>query len=158
MDWMLIVGILLVLVGVAGTLLPILPGVPLVFLGLLLAAWADDFTRVSVWIVGLCGLLAVIGMVIDFVASFATTKKVGANQRALWGIAIGGLLGLFAGPLGMFLGAAVGALVGEFSVHRDMSRATTVGLAAGLGFAIALVAKVVVVLMMIAVFGFAYMR
>lgn len=156
MEWMMILGIALVLLGFAGTFLPVLPGVPVVFIGLLLVAWQDHFASVSEWTMGGIGLLAVFAIGIDFFASFFTTKKVGASKHALWGIAIGGLVGLFAGPLGLFFGAAIGALVGEFLAHRDMSKATTVGLAAGLGFAVALVIKVVTVFIMLAIFIYAY--
>jgi len=158
MEWMLLLGIALIVVGVAGTFLPILPGVPIVFIGLLVIAWQDQFDKVSVWSMAGIGLIAVLAIGVDFFASFFTSKKVGASKHALWGIAIGGFLGLFVPPppWGLFFGAAIGALIGEFLAHRDMSKATTVGLAAGLGFAVALVIKVVAVLIMLAIFIAAY--
>jgi uncharacterized protein len=156
LDWLMISAAILVVIGVLGTFLPVLPGVPIVFLGLLLAAWADHFDKVSVMAMSLIGVMALIAIAIDFFASFITTKKVGASKNAYIGIVIGGLLGIFAGPLGLFFGAAVGALVGELITHKDMRRATTVGLAAGLGFALALIAKVVIVLLMLGVFFYSY--
>lgn len=156
MEWMLILGLALILIGFAGTFLPVLPGVPVVFIGMVLVAWQDHFAKVSEWTLALIGLLAVIAIGIDFFSSFFTTKKVGASNQALWGIAIGGVVGLFGGPLGMFFGAAIGALVGEYLAHQDMNKATTVGLAAGLGFAVALVIKVVIALIMIGIFTYTY--
>jgi uncharacterized protein len=156
MEWIFVLSVLLIVVGFLGTFLPVLPGVPLVFIGLLLIAWADGFVKVSLLTMTIIGLLALLSMLIDFVASFITTKKVGASKNAMWGMVIGGLLGLFAGVLGLFFGASIGALIGEFSAHRDASRATMVGLAAGLGFILGLVAKVILALIMLGIFAYAY--
>ncbi|MGV3582143.1 MAG: DUF456 domain-containing protein [Methylophilus sp.] len=156
MEWVLVLSVLLIIVGFLGTFLPVLPGVPLVFIGLLLIAWADGFVKVSLLTMTIIGLLALFSMLIDFVASFITTKKVGASKNAMWGMVIGGLLGLFAGVLGLFFGASIGALIGEFSAHRDASKATVVGLAAGFGFILGLVAKVILALIMLGIFTYAY--
>ena len=157
MDWWMIVGIIMVVVGIAGTLLPMLPGVPLVFSGLLLIAWLDGFTKVSILTIVIIGVLALIAWAIDFVASIVTAKKVGASKQALWGTVIGGVVGLFFGGLaGIILGPAIGAMVGELMAHQDKSRATTVGIAAGLGFVLALVAKWVITLLMLGLFTYAY--
>jgi uncharacterized protein len=156
MEWVLLLSVLLIIVGFLGTFLPVLPGVPLVFIGLLLIAWIDGFTKVSLFTMTIIGLLALLSILIDFVASFITTKKVGASKNAMWGMVIGGLLGLFAGVLGLFFGASIGALIGEFTVHRDASRAAMVGLAAGLGFIVGLVAKLMLALIMLGIFIYAY--
>ncbi len=156
MDWWLVLAGFLVVIGLLGTFLPILPGVPIIFIGLLLAAWTDEFVRVSVLAMSIIGIIAALSMIIDFIASFVTTKKVGASKNAIWGMAIGGVLGLFGGPFGIFFGAAIGALLGELSAHRDMSRATTVGLAAGLGFALGLIAKLLLAMVMLGIFAYTY--
>jgi uncharacterized protein len=156
LDWYYLLAGLLVLIGLFGTLLPVLPGLPLVFAGLWLIAWTDGFAKVSMLTVGILGFIAALSMLIDFFASLITTKKVGASKTAMWGIVIGGVLGLFAGVFGLFFGAAIGALVGELIAYRDASRATTVGLAAGLGFVIGFIAKIVLSLLMLGVFAFAY--
>ena len=157
MDWLFILGVLMVVVGIAGTLLPMLPGVPLVFAGLLLIAWLDGFTKVSILTLVIIGVIALIAWAIDFAASFVTAKKVGASKQALWGTVIGGIVGLFFGGLaGIILGPAIGAMIGELMAHQDKSRATTVGIAAGLGFVLALVAKWVLTLLMLGIFTYAY--
>lgn len=157
MDWWLILGLILVVVGIAGTLLPMLPGVPLVFAGLLLIAWLDGFTKVSILTIVIIGVFALIAWAIDFAASFVTAKKVGASRQALWGTVIGGIVGLFVGGLaGIILGPAIGAMLGELMAHQDKSRATTVGIAAGMGFVLALVAKWMLTLLMLGIFTYAY--
>jgi len=60
---------LLVLAGLAGTVLPALPGIPLIFGGVLLAAWIDDFHRISAWTIAVLGVLAAIGLAIDYIAA-----------------------------------------------------------------------------------------
>jgi uncharacterized protein YqgC (DUF456 family) len=156
MEWLWIVAILLVLIGVAGTLLPMLPGVPLVFAGLLLAAWLDGFSKVSVLTMLVIGVIAVSAWLVDIAASVVTAKKAGASKQALWGAAIGALLGIFGGMPGLIIGPALGAIIGEFIAHQDSGRATTVGLAAGLGFVLALVVKIVLVMVMLAIFAYTY--
>jgi uncharacterized protein YqgC (DUF456 family) len=156
MDWQVIVAVLLVVIGVAGTILPMLPGVPLVFAGLLLAAWSGDFAKVSILTMVIIGVIAVLAWVVDFVASMVTAKKAGASKYALWGAGIGALLGIFGGIPGLIIGPAIGAIIGELIAHKDSTRATTVGLAAGLGFVLALAIKIMLVLIMLAVFAYAY--
>jgi uncharacterized protein len=156
MEWILILSVLLIAVGFLGTFLPVLPGVPLIFIGLLLIAWADGFAKVNLLTMTIIGFLALLSIVIDFVASFMTTKKIGASKNAMWGMVIGSILGLFLGIFGLFFGAVIGALVGEFSAHQDASKATAVGLAAGLGFIVGMVAKVLLAIIMLGIFAYAY--
>lgn len=156
MEWLWLVAILLVVIGILGTLLPMLPGVPLVFTGLLLGAWLDGFAKVGVLAISIVGVMALVAMFVDFVASFVTVKRSGASKYALWGAAIGAVLGLFMGMLGLIVGTALGAAAGELMANKDSSQATAVGLAAGLGFVIALVVKIVLTMGMLAIFAYAY--
>ncbi|HQO17289.1 MAG TPA: DUF456 domain-containing protein [Methylotenera sp.] len=156
MDWLWLLAAVLVLVGIAGTILPMLPGIPLVFVGLFIAAWLDGFAKVSVFTIIIIGLIALLALIVEFVASFITVKKAGASKYALWGAAIGGLIGFFTGPFGLIIGTAVGAAIGELLAEKETSQATAVGIAAGLGFIVALVAKVLLLLIMLAIFAYAY--
>ena len=156
MEWLWIVAIVLVIIGILGMLLPMLPGVPLVFAGLLLAAWLDGFVKVSVLTISVIGVLAVLAWVMDFAASVMTAKKAGASNYALWGAGAGALVGILGGAPGLIVGPAIGAIIGELIAHQDPGRATTVGLAAGLGFVVALVVKIVLTITMLAIFAYAY--
>lgn len=144
-------------VGVAGTVLPVLPGAPLVWLGLLLAAWIDGFERVGGWTLLLLGLLAMSTFAIDFAASAAGARRVGASREAIFGAALGVLLGLPFGLPGLLLGPFVGAAAGELWHERDWRRAGKVGLGASLGFALGVAAKLAVVAAMLGLFAFAYL-
>jgi uncharacterized protein len=158
MDWQILVAILLVVIGIAGTILPMLPGVPLVYAGLLLAAWHDSFVKVSILTMVIIGIIALLAWVVDFVASMMTAKKVGASKYALWGAGIGALVGILGGIPGLIIGPAIGAIIGELITHQDATKATTVGIAAGLGFVLALAIKIVLALTMLAVFAYAYYK
>jgi hypothetical protein len=147
-----VAGAILVIVGLAGTVLPVIPGTLLVFAGLVVAAWADQFTRVG-WVgLTIIGVLAAIAFVADFVASLLGAKRVGASPLALFGAALGGLVGIFFGLFGMILGPFVGAVAGEWMARGRLKQAGKVGLGTWLGLVAAAVAKVVLAFAMIAVF------
>jgi hypothetical protein len=147
-----IVGVLLVIAGIAGIVFPALPGHVLIFAGLFLAAWADNFSRVSGWALALIGVIAALSYTVDFVAAALGAKRVGASPRAVVGAGLGTLLGIPFGLPGVFLGPLAGAVLGELSVHRQWGRAAGVGLAAWIGFLIGTVVKVALAFMMIAIF------
>jgi uncharacterized protein YqgC (DUF456 family) len=153
MDILLwVVGIALVVVGFAGIIFPALPGTVLIFLGLLMAAWANGFTRVGMWPLILIGVIGVLSYAVDFVAAALGAKGVGASPRAVVGAALGTLLGLPLGLPGVIFGPLAGALIGEWSAHRDWRRAGRVGMAAWIGFLIGTAVKVALAFSMVAIF------
>ena len=156
MEWLWLIVALLVFVGLAGIVLPALPGVPLLYGGLLLGAWSDHFTHVSVTTIVVIGVLALLAWLIDFFASVFTTRSVGASRQAMIGTVLGGLIGIIGGLIGIILGTVIGAVVGEIMASRDAAHAGRVGMAAGMGFVLALVAKLVLALAMLAIFAYAY--
>ena len=143
---------LLIALGVAGTVLPALPGVIFVLAGIVLGAWIDDFTRVSSWTVGVLSVLAVVAWAMDYVAGLMGAQKVGASKQALIGAAIGTVVGLFMGLVGVLFMPLVGAAAGEYLAQRQSHRAIKVGIATWLGLMVGLITKVVVVFMMIGIF------
>ncbi len=155
-DWILILAAIMVVVGFLGSLLPLLPGVPLLFGGLLLAAWHESFVQVSVMTMVIIAVLAIVAWAVDFFGSMVTAKKAGASKQAMWGVALGAIFGFAGGPIGLIIGPAIGAIVGELIAHQDSLRATTVGLAAGLGFIVSTIAKIILVVIMMIIFVSAY--
>jgi len=142
----------LVIVGLLGTVLPVIPGAAFIFAGLLLAAWTDDFARVGAVGLTIIGVLGVLSWVADFVASLLGAKRVGASTQALVGATLGGGFGLFLGIPGMILGPFVGAVLGELIARRELVQAGKVGLGTWLGLVAAAVVKVIIAFMMIATF------
>ena len=156
MDWQNILALVLMAIGIIGCVLPMLPGVPLVFAGMLLAAWHGAFAQVSMLTMVIIGVVAVLAWAVDFFASIATAKKVGASKNALIGAGIGAVVGILGGLPGLILGPAIGAVIGELTTHTNKTKATVVGVAAGLGFVLAMVIKLLLILVMLAIFGYAY--
>lgn len=128
-----LIAALLVLVGLAGTVLPALPGLPLVFAGMLVAAWAGDFQQVGIPMLVVLALLTLLSMAVDFWATAMGAKRVGASRMAIVGAMLGTLGGLFLGPLGLLAGPFAGALGGEL-LHRRSLLQHDVGQAAKIGF------------------------
>jgi hypothetical protein len=146
----------LIIVGIVGTILPALPGVPLVFAGMFVAAWADGFRHVGLWtLVGL-GALTLIAVAVDFLAGLAGAKRVGASRLALIGAAIGTIVGIFFGIPGLLLGPFLGALIGELFAGGTLKRATNVGVGAWIGFLVGTVLKLGVCFAMLGLFALAF--
>jgi len=147
-----VLGALLMLVGLAGTLLPLIPGIPLMMGGMLLAAWAGDFVRVGWTTLAVLGGLTVLSLVIEAVAAALGAKRVGASRAAVVGAAIGALVGFFAGFIGLIIGPFVGAMAGELLARGREARAVEVGFGAWLGFLVGTVAKVGIAFVMLGIF------
>lgn len=150
------VAALLVLTGIAGIILPALPGVPLVFVGLLVAAWTEGFERVGWITLVVLGVLTVISIIIDVISTVIGAKKVGASRLALVGSAIGTVAGLFFMPIGLFVGPFLGALGGEYLHGRKLGQATKVGLGTWLGIVLGVAFKLGLAMTMVAVFAVAW--
>ncbi len=147
---------LLVAAGAAGTVLPAVPGTPLVFAGLLLAAWIDGFLKVGWFPLTILGLLTVLSLVVDMAATAFGAKRVGASKTAVVGAALGTLVGLFFGIPGLLVGPFVGAVAGELLVKKDWQQAGRVGVGAWLGFLFGTLTKLTLVFTMLGVFALAY--
>jgi uncharacterized protein YqgC (DUF456 family) len=148
---------LLIVVGIVGTVLPVLPGVPIVFGGMLLAAWADRFAHVGTWTLIVLGVLTVLALVVDFVAGMLGAKRVGASRYAVIGATLGTLVGIFLGLPGLLLGPFVGALLGELVAGGTLRRAAGVGVGAWLGFLVGSVAKLGLCFAMLGIFALAFL-
>lgn len=148
----LILAAILVVVGLAGTVLPVLPGTLLVLVGLFVAAWADGFQRVG-WVgLTIIAVLALLSWAADFLGSVLGAKRVGASPLALVGAAAGGLVGIFFGIPGLLVGPFVGAVAGEWLARGRLRQAGKVGIGTWLGLLVAAVAKVAIAFLMIGTF------
>ncbi|MFC3682799.1 DUF456 domain-containing protein [Hydrogenophaga luteola] len=142
----------LIVAGLAGTVLPVLPGTVLVWGGIVLGAWIDDFQRVGTATLVVVTVLAALAWVLDYVAGLLGARKAGASRQALLGAAIGTVVGLFMGVVGVLFMPLVGAALGEYLAQKDQTRAVRVGVATWLGIMLGLLAKVVLAFVMVGLF------
>ena len=119
----------LLILGVAGAILPMVPGPILTAVALLLALMLDQINGALYWFFVVSGILI---FLIDFFMPAYLTKKSGASKRASNGALIGMILSLFTGP-GLFIGAFIGAFIGEFSVTSDATKSARASIYAVLG-------------------------
>ena len=147
---------LMIVAGLAGSVLPALPGTALVLGGIVLGAWIDDFNRVGTGMLALIAVLAVVAWVLDYVAGLLGARKAGASRLALIGAAAGTVVGLVMGLVGVLFMPLVGAAVGEYLARREHHRAgqqaLKVGVATWLGIMVGLLAKLVIACVMVGLF------
>lgn len=149
-----LVAVILVAAGLAGLVLPALPGSPLLFIGLFAAAWAEDFTYVGAYTLIILGVLAVLAYALDIVAGAFGAWQFGASSRSVVGAAVGAVAGLFFGPVGILLGPFIGAVIGELTVRPEIFAAGRAGLGATIGLVLGTAAKISLGLSMLAIFIF----
>ena len=155
--WLYVLAVVLVLVGLAGTVLPALPGIPLVFAGLLVAAWAGDFQLVGGWTLAVLGAMTLASLVIDIAATALGAKRVGASGKAVAGAALGTVVGLFLGLVRLIIGPFVGAIAGELLHRRQLEQqgldeVARIGFGTWLGLLVGLALKLAVAFAMLGIF------
>ena len=150
-----VVAVLLVVAGILGTAVPALPGALLVFAGLLLIAWVDQFTIIGAGTIGVLAVITALTFLVDFLASAHGTRKMGASTRAIWGATIGAFAGMFFGLPGFLLGPFVGAMIAQFSVDRNLLRAGKIGFGAWVGMVVGIALKLALVFLMIGIYALA---
>ena len=146
----------LVIVGLAGTILPALPGVPFVFMGLLVAAWIGDFQKIGWPTLTILAVLTAMAIAADLVATLLGAKRAGASRLALVGAAIGSIVGLFFGLIGIFVFPFIGAVIGELLARQRLDHAARIGFATWLGMLLGALAKLSLAITMLGVFVIAY--
>ena len=146
------VAILIVLAGLIGLLLPAIPGTPLIFAGLLLAAWAENFAYVGFWSIVTLALIVLLSYGVDFWATMFGARSFGASKRAAIGALIGALAGLFLGIPGVIFGPFIGAVLGELSAQRNLQQAARAGIGATIGFILGAALKMALAFAMIGIF------
>jgi len=145
MDLLLIsIAVILLLLGIIGCLVPMLPGPPLSFAALLLLQFTSRSPFTEEFLV-MWGLITVAVTVLDYWVPIYGTKKLGGTKWGVWGAAIGLIIGLFVfPPFGIFTGPLIGALLGELIAGQDFSKALRSALGSFVGFVAGTIMKLVV--------------
>jgi uncharacterized protein YqgC (DUF456 family) len=143
----------LIVVGLIGAIVPVLPGIPLIFSGIWLIAGVDHYQHIGLWwLLAVAGVGAV-GLMLDLFAAALGAKRVGASKQAVWGALAGTVIGVFFGLPGVFLGAFFGAVMGELSAGNSVLRSTHVGVSTWVGLIFGSIIKLVSSVTMLALFG-----
>jgi hypothetical protein len=143
---------LLMLLGLAGAVLPALPGAPLILLGAAVHALATGFTPIGWGRLAILAGLAALAYAGAHVGSAVGTRRYGGSRWAIAGALLGALAGLFLGPLGLLVGPVVGAVAAELAHSRDLRHSIRTGVGAGLGLLAGTVAHFALALTMVALF------
>jgi uncharacterized protein YqgC (DUF456 family) len=146
---------LLIIGGMAGAVLPTLPGIPMIFGGIWLVAAVDHYRHLGMWWLLTIGALASVGVIVDFIASAVGARRVGASRLALWGASLGTLIGMFFGVPGLLFGPFIGALLGELASGNSVLRSSHVGVGTWLGLLFGTLLKLVISFVMVGLFGLA---
>jgi len=154
MDILLyVVAVAMMVAGLGGSIVPALPGIPLIFGGIWLIAGVDRYRHLGLgWLLCIAAVGAV-GLTLDLLAGALGAKRVGASRQAVWGAVLGTVIGLFLGLPGLLLGPFVGAVLGEMAAGNSAMRSAHVGVGAWIGLIFGTIIKLVSSLMMVALFG-----
>ncbi len=142
--FLLIMALLIAAAGLAFTILPVIPGTILSYGALLLIHFSGAQNQFSPAFLIVTGIISAIVLWVDFFVPAFGVKRMGGSKMAALGSLIGGILGMFFGPVGIIIGPFVGALIGELIVSNDRNKALSSALGAFIGFVVATASKVVV--------------
>ena len=150
---LVVIAAVLIAVGLVGAIVPALPGIPLIFGGIWLIAWADRYQHLGMWWLLGIAVIGTTGLVVDLLAGALGAKRVAASRKAVWGALLGTVIGLFFGIPGLLLGPFVGAVVGELAAGNSVLRSAHVGVGTWIGLLFGTLVKLVASLMMVALAG-----
>lgn len=145
----------LIVIGLLGTILPVLPGLPVMYAGMVLAAWAGGFRQIGGWTLAVLGVLVLLSIVVDLLASLAGARRVGASNKGMVGAGVGGFVGIFFGLPGLVAGPFLGAALGEVAHGREWKHASKVGFGTWMGLLLGAIFKLGLAFAMLGLFGLA---
>jgi uncharacterized protein YqgC (DUF456 family) len=152
MDILIIIAYLLMFVGLLGTVIPLLPGTPLILIGAIVYAIATDFAVIDGWILAILALICMVAELFEYVAGAIGAKKYGASKAGVYGAIIGGLVGIFIlGPIGILIGPMAGAVAAELFAGTSGTNAIRAGIGAIIGAVGGIVFKFIAGVVMIVI-------
>ncbi|MDO5531616.1 DUF456 domain-containing protein [Sutterella sp.] len=161
LDWFALAcwtgAIILIAAGFAGTIIPAIPGLPMIAGGAALIGWADGFEIIGWKTIVFVSVLAVIGVVIDSVAQTAGAQKAGASKAGIIGSIVGTFAGMFMGIFGLLFMPLIGAAIGEFWAKRNLIHASKVGVATWIGMIVGTAVKIALAFTMTGIIATVYL-
>ncbi len=149
MEWTwIILGVILTLAAIAGSILPLIPGPPIAYIGLLLQQLREDKPFTTNFLI-LWAVIVVVSLVFDYLIPIWGTKKFGGTKYGVWGCTLGFLAAFWLGPWGIIIGPFVGAFVGEMIAQKDSSIALKAAIGSFVGFLMGSFLKLVICFFML---------
>ena len=140
---------ILIILGIAGTVLPMLPGIPLIFVSIAAYGWYEGFHHVTPKYLVILAGLAIISVFVEYLATTLGAKYFGSSKKGMWGAFIGTFIGLFIfPPLGILIGPFAGAAIGEYLELNDLEKAVKVGIGTVAGLFSGMIFKLVLAVAM----------
>ncbi|MBT1699075.1 DUF456 family protein [Fulvivirgaceae bacterium PWU4] len=146
--FLLVLGSLLMLLGLAGCVLPFLPGPPLCYVALLIQQLQTDAPYTTRFLV-IWAVVTVVVTLLDYVIPVYGTKKYGGTKYGMWGCVIGLIAGLWLGPVGIIVGPFAGAFIGELVANSSSEQALRAAFGSFLGFLVGTLLKLVACFVMV---------
>ena len=144
---LIIIGIILLLAGIAGCILPLLPGPPLCFIALIIQQLNGEPPFTTNFLL-LWGGITIVVTILDYVIPLYGTRRFGGSKYGIWGCTIGLIAGFWLGPFGIIIGPFVGAFVGEILANNDSATALKSAFGSFIGFLLGTMLKLVVCVIM----------
>ncbi len=138
----IILSAILILLGIVGSILPVLPGLPVSYLGLLLLHFATPYDFSTSFLLIWAFVIFIIQL-LDFYVPVWGTKRFGGSRKGVWGSIVGLFIGFFMGPWGIVLGPFVGAFIGEQLSHKDIQKSMQAALGSFIGILFGTVLKLI---------------
>lgn len=151
---LLLLAAVLAFTGLAGLLFPVLPGAPLLFAGLVVAAWAENFEFIGLGTIIVLAVLSLMTYAVDVAAGILGARRFGASPRAMIGAGVGAVAGLFFGLPGVLLGPFLGACLGEMTAVNDLRMAGRAGFGATVGLVVGAALKIAIAFTMLGIYAF----
>jgi len=149
-GWVLVITLVVILIGIAGTFVPILPGVPLVFVAIAAYGWHEGFQTVSPKYLVIIAGVTVLSLFVDYLSTYLGAKYFGSSRKGVYGAIIGSIIGLFMfPPVGLLFGPWVGAIIGEILEGNDWNKALRSGMGAVIGLFSGMAFKIMLATMML---------
>jgi uncharacterized protein YqgC (DUF456 family) len=152
MTLVTVVVAILMLAGLVGAIVPLLPGAPLIFAGALVYAVATNFTPVGAGRLAILAAVGVLAWLLEHVAGAVGARSAGGGRAAVIGATVGLLVGVLVAPIGLLVGPIVGAIAGELLAGREPKASVRTGIGAALGVLTGVVAHFALALVMVGLF------
>lgn len=149
----LVLALIFILLGLAGTIIPFLPGIPLIFISIAAYGWYEGFQIVNARFLVVMAALTILSLLVDYLSTALGASYFGSSKNGIWGAIIGTFLGLIIfAPVGIFLGPWLGASIGEYTACHDINKAMKTGIGTVIGLFSGLVFNLVLAMIMLVAF------